>query len=140
MLVLGMHPRLVIVWLIVLAVAAIAWLVLDVGSLAGEIDWERHVERGEAWPRADLRVSLIRARLHRERNRRDDWGSTGDDLAALIDARLRAKHGIDRSTDGAAAEGILGPELSAFMDDPERRRRMCSLRSLDATLALVERL
>jgi len=140
MLVLGMHPRLVLVWLIGGAVAAIGWLLLDVGSLPKEIDWERHVERDERWPRADLRVSLIRARLHRERNRGDEWASTSDDLAALVDARLRAAHGIDRADDVDAATRILGPELTAFMDDPDRRRRMCELRSLPHTLTLIEQL
>jgi hypothetical protein len=140
MLLLGMHPRVVLVCLIVAVVAAIGWLLLDVGGLPDEIDWERHAERGEHWPRADLRVSLIRARLHRERSRGDEWSSTSDDLAALIDARLRAAHGVDRSSDRGAATEILGPELTAFMDDPARRRRMCELGSLHHTLTLIEQL
>jgi hypothetical protein len=140
MLLLGMHPRLALVCLVVVAVAAVGWLVLDVGSLPAEIDWERHVEREERSPRADLRVGLIRARLHRERSRRDEWASTSEELAALVDARLRAHHGIDRYVDPDAAFEVLGPELTVFMTDPDRRRRMCELRSLDHTLTLIEQL
>lgn len=140
MLLLGMHPRVVLVGAIVAAVATICWLVLDVGPLVEEVDWERHADRREFWPRSDMRVNLIRARLHRERSRGDEWASTGDDLAALIGDRLHSAHGIDPVAEPAAAAEVLGPELAAFMDDPERRRQMSRFRSLPATVALIERL
>ena len=87
MLLLGMHPRVALICGIVLVIATICWLALDVGSLVEEIDWERHADRREIWARSDQRVNLIRARLHRER-RRDEWASTADQLADLIDAKL----------------------------------------------------
>lgn len=139
MLLLGMHPRVVLICGIVMVIATICWFTLDVGSLVEEIDWERHADRREIWVRSDQRVNLIRARLHRER-RRDEWASTADQLADLIDARLRSFHGIDRVAEPEAAADILGHELSVFMDDPDIRRRMSGLRALPTTLTLIERL
>jgi hypothetical protein len=140
MLLLGMHPRVALVGVIVLVVATIAWFTLDVGSLVEEIDWERHADRRDTSARSDRRVNLIRTRLHRERRGADEWASTAAHLADLIDARLRSYHGIDRAADPAAAANVLGPELAAFMNDPDARRRMAGLRSLPATLTLIERL
>ena len=140
MLLLGMHPRVALVSGIVLVIATIGWLALDVGSLVDEIDWERHADRREIWARSDHRVNLIRARLHRERRRRGEWDATGDQLAELIDARLRSFHGIDRVVEPEAAADILGHELSAFMRDPDIRTRMSGLGALPTTLTLIERL
>lgn len=137
---LGMHPRAVLVAGIVLVAATIGWLAVDVGALPAEIDWERHADRREIWVRSDQRVNLIRARLHRERRRGDEWASTADQLAELIIARLRTTHGIDRVAEPAAAADVLGPELTAFLDDPDIRRRMSGLRALPSTLTLIERL
>ncbi len=140
MLLLGMHPRLGLVGGIVLVIASIGWLVLDVGPLAEEIDWERHSDQHDIPARPDRRVNLIRLHLHRERRDPDGWAPTADRLADLIDARLRSFHGIDRAADPDAAANALGPDLEAFLDDPEVRRHMVGVRALPATITLIEQL
>lgn len=149
MVLLGMEPRLVLVGVVVVAVAATAWLTIDLGGATAPIVWKNHGHSTETTTRPDRRVQALRARLRSPARRRGITQTIGNDrpepvdevvgtLLGAIDDLLLAEHNIDRSTDPAAAAEVLGPELTRFVTDPSARRSMTGRRGLARTLTLIE--
>lgn len=147
---LGMEPRLVLVGLLVVAVAAAGICVVDLGDSTGAVVWQAPGTTGERAATVDRRVRLLRNRLQSRGRRRsplarsDDDVEADDDIAvtllAAIDDQLRSEHGIDRAASPEAAATVLGPELTRFVSDPAARRSMTSRRGLASTLQLIEAL
>ena len=149
MVLLGMEPRLVLVGVVVVAVAAAAWLTVDLGGATAPVVWKNHGHSTEATTRPDRRVQALRARLRSPARRRGIIQTIGNDrpepvdevvgtLLAVIDDLLLAEHNIDTSTDPQAAADVLGPELTRFVTDPSARRSMTGRRGLARTLTLIE--
>lgn len=149
MVLLGMEPRLVLVGCVVAIVAAAAWLVVDLGVSMSSVVWRDQGSVAVMRARPDGRVMVLRSRLRRRTGRSrsprvfgSDHASPADEiidsLVAVIDDRLLAEFGVDRSTDPAGAAELLGPDLTRFVTDPASRLSMTQPRSLTHTLALIE--
>ena len=149
MVLLGMEPRLVLVGMVVVAVAAAAWLAIDLGGATSPIVWKNHGHGTAAATRPDQRVQALRARLRSPARRRGITRAMGTDrtepvdevvgtLLRVIDDHLVAEHNIDRSIDPDAAAEVIGPDLARFVTDPSTRRSMTGRRGLARTLTLIE--
>lgn len=145
MVLLGMEPRLVLLGCVVMVVSATTWLLIDTEVATAPIVWHRHGAGADTSAPSDRRVKMLRARLRQPAHRRRvttaddvDADEIADTLVAVIDDHLKADHGLDRSTDPAAAATVLGPDLARFVNDPAARRSMTRRRSLARTLALIE--
>lgn len=148
----GMEPRLVIVGFIAMAAGAAIWLALDLGPVAAPLAWRTHDadDRGRA-PRADRRVQALQRRLRSPRrarrsaapadvDRSEPADEVADALVRIIDEQVANEFGIDRALQPSAAADIMGPELTAFVTDPDVRRSMSTRRRLRRTIELVEHL
>ena len=129
-------------------------LLAAAGTLAGALAWflagavERaRVTGGVPAPPAAEPVARLDHRLMTMRNR-IAYGRAEDvsterlraTLVDVIDDQLVAVHEIDRAVDPAAAAAVLGPELTAFVDDAHAARRLTRARDLDRLVTLIERL
>lgn len=154
MVLLGMEPRLILVAIIVMMVAAATWLVFDLGNAAEPLHWHDYGMNDAGAVQPDRRVRALRSRLERNARTRRPSGANGasgggqdnardeiaDTLVDVIDDHLRAEHGLDRSLRPEAAAEILGPDLTRFVTDPSARRSMAQRRSLARTVSLIEAL
>lgn len=151
MVLLGMEPRLILVAIVVMTVAAAMWLVLDLGNAAEPLLWHDYGTTDASAAQPDRRVRALRSRLERNARSRRTSGATGDGrsnphdeiadtLVEVIDDHLRAEHGLDRSLQPEAAAAILGPDLTRFVSDPSARRSMAQRRTLARTVSLIETL
>ncbi len=61
-------------------------------------------------------------------------------LVDLVDDQLLAAHDIDRQREPERAAAVMGPTLTAFVDDPALARRLTKSRDLDHIVTLIERL
>lgn len=149
MVLLGMEPRLFLVGLVVVAVAAVGFLAADVGGETAPVTWRAHGTGASASARPDQRVQALRARLRRparqrlipekaDPNRPQPVDEVVSTLLRSIDDHLLFEHHIDRSLEPAAAAAVLGPELTRFVSDPAAQRSMTGRRSLARTVALIE--
>ena len=149
MILLGMEPRLFLVGLVVVAVAAVGFLTADVGDVTAPVTWRDHGTGASASARPDQRVQALRARLRspaRQRlipekvdpNRPQPVDEVVNTLLRSIDDHLLFEHHIDRSLEPAAAAAVLGPELTRFVSDPAAQRSMTGRRGLARTVALIE--
>lgn len=150
MLMLGMEPRLVLVTCIVMLTSTTALLVVGLARQTTPLHWYRFGTEADTSARPDRRVQILRSRMRRSaRLTRTQRGSTQadepideiiDSLIAAIDDHLDAEHGLDRSTDPAAASVVIGPELTRFVSNPSEQRSMTRGRTLARTVSLIEAL
>ncbi|MEO1060280.1 MAG: hypothetical protein AAFZ07_02595 [Actinomycetota bacterium] len=148
MVLLGMEPRLVLVGLIVVAVAATGFLLVDLTEVTAPVDWHRFQLEEDTRVPVDWRVQQLRGTLLRSTTRRRSTAAaiaaTGrtdqvlDSLVGVVDDLLFTEHGIDHAADPAAAAEIVGPELARLLADPAAYGSM-SHRELDRIVTLVER-
>ncbi len=149
MVLLGMEPQLVLVGVIVVVVGATTALVVDLGSVTSPMVLSDHRIGTTSPARADQRVQTLRTRLRSPARRRgtpkridngrpDAVDEIVETLLGVIDDHLLADHGIDRSTDPAAAAEVLGPELTRFTTDSAARLSMTGRRELDRTITTIE--
>ncbi len=137
---LGTGPDVVLLGAAGLLAAATFWYITDMS--------ERTMSTGGvAAPPATPPAARIDHRLMTLRNGiaygRSSDASTERLRAALVDLvddQLRTAHHVDRSTDPERAAAVLGPELAAFVDEPDRTRRLTRTRDLDRIVTLIERL
>lgn len=146
---LGMEPRLVLVGFVMLIVSAVTWLFVDLSTMADPVRWHDHGAKWAGSARPDRRVQVLTARLRapapRERltamvqpGRAEPNDEIADTLVSILDDHLVTEHGIDRSTEAAAAGEALGPALTSFVTDSQTRRSMTQRRNLARTVALIE--
>lgn len=149
MVLLGMEPRLVLVGLVVVAVAAVGFLAADVGDATASVVWRDHGTGTATSARPDQRVQALRARLrspvrHRRPRQQADpeRPQQVDEVVATllrsIDDHLMSDHRIDRAANPGAAAEVLGPELTRFVTDTAMQRSMTGRRALARTIALIE--
>lgn len=100
-----------------------------------EPTWEVEVERPSAGESGDPRLVRNVALLEAHLSSRSPDHTLRDRLAVLTDQVLRQRHGV-RRTDAAAQE-LLGPELTAVLDGPPRR---LSRAEIDRCLTNLEEL
>jgi len=112
----GMRPSPVPLAGITLCVAAVTWLLLDLGDVASPTSWYAASDAGGTGLGADARLRALHRQLLRDPSR--DGGELHALLVGLIDDRLRTEHAIDRRTNPAAAASILGEPLNALAAGP----------------------
>jgi hypothetical protein len=127
-------PRWTLVLPVVVAFAALWWLLADAlqhadpgeTTAAGPADDPRI--RSDARTRS-LRISLMSLDDHR----RDRLHAT---LTALIDEQLAVAHGVDRATQPEEARALMGEELHDFVSKPAGPS--LSFRRLDRIVSAIE--
>lgn len=128
---------------VVLAVAMLAWYVLDHAALHAVTQWpvsdryRSRLQRGQ-----DFRVTHLATRLRAANERGEGRDSLVDDLhgqlTTIIRERLHSKHGLVLEEEPRWSQGVMPPELWDFMmrmPDPELYRAD----TLSAVLERIER-
>jgi len=117
----GLRPRPVLVIAVLLGGFAVAWLVADVGGRTVRIEWTP--PRRRVMPRHGLDPRFLRlaSLMKDETDRRLVSIRVHQSLVRIVDDRLQAHHGIDRSSQPEQATALLGPELSTYVDQPPDR-------------------
>jgi len=136
----GMGPNVALVLSLTILVGSGYWVVSD---LLGITFGSEGLSTAEAPPPvagADRRVTRLRIGLAYGRYDDGSLERLRASLVELIDDQLLAVHSIDRSVDPAAADEVLGDELSEFVRDPATARRLDTPRLLAHTVTLIERL
>ncbi|HEY7044036.1 MAG TPA: hypothetical protein VH419_10245 [Nocardioidaceae bacterium] len=120
---LGLRPRPVLVVLVTVSCFAVGWLLADLAARVTPVDWVAPRHRSVPRRGLDPRFSRLARKL------RDDvgWEIAARDLhttlVSIVDERLAAHHGIDRRQQPAAAQAVLGEELSGYIEEAPRVRR-----------------
>lgn len=114
------------------------WLALDVGSVVPYTSWQVSAPYTPRQPGRDMRLDRLTDRLTSGVDREAVAYEVHRALAEVVEERLRRNHGIDRADDRAAADQVLGPELTAYLDAPPRLRRTGQAQDLSALLDRIE--
>jgi hypothetical protein len=129
----------------VAAVSAIWWFVTDIAARIEPASWDLASAPSRRTPRGDDE------RATRLGNRLTDLGATHSDpavvyrlLVGIIDDRLLAHHGIDRSRDGDAASALgpapLSPMLRDFVKRQPATRDLHNAKYLSRLISEIEEL
>jgi hypothetical protein len=136
---LDMGPRPALIAGLAAAVASAMWLIADLADVAEPVEWNAEFDYGRLPRGADLRIRALQGQLA--------YGPSMDDgralhrlLVELIDDRLAASHGIDRTTDPERAQAALGPALATFVVGPPSSRQLRDPSSLSSIISMIEAL
>ena len=136
----GMAPDVMLVAALGATLGAGTWMLVDTAEAVPSETLIGASSRNEPVHRVDRRVTTLRSSLVHGRTDSLSAERLHDSLVAIIDDQLRAAHHIDRTADLAAATTRLGPELTAFIEDPSARASLSTPRELDHIITLIERL
>jgi hypothetical protein len=118
----GLRPRPLLVVAVTVGVFALAWLMADVSSRLGAVEWS--VPRRRVIPRNGLDARFSRlARILRDRDPSVAAQQVHATLVRVVDDRLAAHHGIDRRLQPTQARSVMGEPLTAYIDEPPMVRR-----------------
>lgn len=135
-----MEPEPLLVATFVTLLATGAWCV---ATLSNSIRSPNLVPRAVAVPLtigADRRVKALRTGILFGRALGGHSTRLHQTLVGLIDDQLQHAHGIDRATDPDRAASIIGPKLTAFVNDPEAPASVASTKELTRIVSLIEQL
>ena len=135
----GLRPRPLLLAGVVLGSFAVAWVLSDVGQRVGRVDWDPPRRRVTARLGLDPRFLRMSALMRNESDRRLVSFRVHRDLVRVIDDRLNAHHGVDRTAQPDAARHILGPMLSQYVE-AEPHARQLHTRYLQDLLTRIEAL
>jgi hypothetical protein len=102
---------------VILVASAVVWLATDLSELAERAEWRTYSLANGRRRGADARVNVLQRALV-DIATRDDAARIHPVLVELIDDRLAAHHGVDRSAEPDRAAEILGDDLVAFIETP----------------------
>jgi hypothetical protein len=134
----GLHPRPLLLAAVIAAAFAVGWVFTDLAADIDRIDFAAPRRRVAARHGLDPRF-LQTARLLRDEDRQLVSTRVHRDLVRVIDDRLTAHHGVVREAEPERARGVLGPELSAYVDQGPHPRQLHP-RQLSALLTRIEAL
>ena len=134
-----MRPSAGVLAALAIAASTLLWLVLDLADIAEPVVWSAMRDAGGSQRGADQRVRFLHRRLV-EGPALDRIGLLHRTLTTLIDDRLLTEHGTDRRSSPDSAATLLGPELTAFVDDMPSAQRMADPVYLSLILARIEAL
>ena len=107
-------PQPVLLAALIVLLASVLWLATDLADHVVPAKWETWTMSLRSRRGADVRVGVLQRALS-DVATRQDVDRLHPVLVALVDDRLAAHHGIDRTTDASRAATVLGPELSDFV-------------------------
>jgi hypothetical protein len=102
---------------VILVASAVVWLATDLSELAERGEWSTYALASGRRRGGDARVNVLQRALV-DIATREDAARIHPVLVELIDDRLAAHHGLDRTTDPELAAAILGDDLVAFIETP----------------------
>jgi hypothetical protein len=140
MIVSGMGPDVLLVAAATATIGAGIWVVIDTADAVPSEAAISAMAPREPVHRVDRRVTRLRSGLAHGQTDSLSAERLHRSLVAIIDDQLRADHQIDRIADPTAADAVIGPELSAFIDDPKAQTALPGARELDRILTHIERL
>jgi hypothetical protein len=120
----GLRPRPLVLAGVVLGTFAVAWVVSDVAGRVSRIDWDPPRRRVTARLGLDPRFLRMSALMRNESDRRLVSFRVHRDLVRVIDDRLVAHHGVDRTAQPDEARHVLGPMLSAYVETQPHARQL----------------
>ena len=121
--VLGHQPNVPQLAALLVAVAVLAWYVLDHLGTTSVTHWPASdLYRSRARRGQDFRVTNLASRLEAARTRREAREGLVEDLhqqlSIIIRERLHAKHGLVIEDEPEWSRGVMPPELWNFVTDP----------------------
>ncbi len=108
------HPLLLALYVGVVAV--LVFLFLDVSAQTQSIQWPKPREEPVRERGEDPRLDQLRRVVAQHLDSREVGEALQRHLAEITDHRLVVRHGITREADPETASRLLGPELSAVLD------------------------
>jgi hypothetical protein len=120
--------------------AATLWLVSDLLPAVPYVSWRVTGTYVPRQPGPDMRLVRMSERLASNVHRDTVAVDVHHILTAVVDERLRTRHGVDRSADPASAASLLGPDLTAYLDADPHGSRFRSNRQLAKLLNRIEEL
>ncbi len=136
---LGDSPRPGLIALVVLAVAAVVWLVLGVTADAEPVRWLRE-DASPVRPRGDdARFARLRRTVDAQLDGREPGEALRGHLVVLADQRLLQRHGLSLRSDPDRCREMLGPEASAVVVGGPPYPRL-TLDRIESTLTRIENL
>jgi hypothetical protein len=134
-----MDPSPVLIAGIVGVVVAALWLLLDVSDVAPPISWGAGYGPDRLRKGGDVRVRTLHGQLLHGRQL-DDGRALHGVLVDLVDDRLLAEHGIDRTSEPQRAAAALGPLLTDFVTNPPSAKRLGDVAFLASIVEQIESL
>lgn len=113
------------IWLLLAAVfgaAGVFWIAADLSEWQGAIRWRISPRFATRTTGFDARFSRLSQRLANSPDAEVVAGEVHASLGRIADDLLASRYGVDRTQDPDAAAELLGPELSAYLDQPPKRR------------------
>ncbi len=136
----GMAPDVLLVAALGVTVGVGIWIIVNTADAVSSVTPVGAASGTEPVQRVDRRVTRLRSSLAHSRTDSLSAERLHDSLVAIIDDQLRVAHHTDRMVDVVAATAVLGPELSAFINDPSAPESLSRPRDLDHIITLIERL
>lgn len=132
----GAEPEVIALAGVLLAGVAVVVSAVDLSSELTPVPWTRRSRLPPRSPGSNWRSVTLR----RQMTSGERAGSTElrTQLVSLVDDRLMAHHGIDRSSDPVPADAVLTPALRRLMSEP--RSSGLGLRELRRIVTDIEAL
>lgn len=130
-------------WYLAAAAAAVwtvIWLLIDVVPTVPYTSWQVTALYTPRQPGGDMRLERLTDRLTSGVDRDAVAYDVHRTLSAVVDDRLRRNHGIERAADPAAAERVLGSELTTYLTTTPHMRRTGQAQEFAALLDRIEAL
>jgi hypothetical protein len=137
--ILGNHPRPGLLALTIGVGGAVVWLLLDVSGDAETAQWPGMVEEPVRPPGEDPRLERLQRILLQHETAHEVGDALHRQLAELAEHRLVAHHGVSLVADPERAARILGPELTAVVNQRAPYPRLSTGR-IDVLLKRIEEL
>lgn len=140
MVLLGMGPDTLLIVAFGAFIGAAIWCV---SSLSQTVRMVLPLPRAVAPPRTvgtDSRVRALRTSILFGRALDGHSDRLRQTLLELIDDQLVHAHGVDREVDPGVAASIIGPQLSAFVDDPQASASIADTKQLTRIVTLIEQI
>lgn len=136
----GMTFRPTLLALAIAAGAGVVWLFLDASAIAMPSYWEQESLDPVRTPGEDSRLSALSRHIAHNLDAKDFSERLYDDLVAVADERLMARHGLSRIADPERAAAVFGPDLARFVSRPPGSRPRLGLGEVDVVLNRIESL
>jgi hypothetical protein len=133
------RPRPELLALVVVAAAAVVFLLLDVSADFEPVRWPTPVAAPVSTPGEDQRLARLRRLVAQHLEAHEVGDALHRQLTELADRALLARHGVTRRSEPERAAALLGPELSRVVDTHPPYPRL-TLDQIDLLVSRIEEL